>query len=102
MGGMFRGPPGVGEAGADLDGLLSRIFEASAPMRAIMSGARQVFPARAVADFSYRVPRASGNGWLAVGDAGGFIDPLFSTGLQLAVKSAHLAVPADVEAAAAG
>ena len=55
-----------------------------------MSGAKQVFRAEAMADFSYRVPRASGNGWLAVGDAGGVIDPLFSTGFHLAVKGADL------------
>jgi flavin-dependent dehydrogenase len=41
--------------------------------------------ARAAADFSYRVRELVGNGWVAVGDAGGFIDPLFSTGVHLAI-----------------
>jgi flavin-dependent dehydrogenase len=71
-------------------------------MRDIMAGSRQVFPAQAVADFSYRVPQASGNGWLAVGDAGGFIDPLFSTGFHLAVKGAELAARAVGDALSRG
>ena len=43
-----------------------------------------------------------GDGWLAVGDAGGFIDPLFSTGAHLAMHGAlraadaiHAALAAD-------
>ena len=38
-----------------------------------------------MADFSYRVRDLAGPGWIAVGDAGGFIDPLFSTGAHLAM-----------------
>jgi len=47
--------------------------------------ARQLWPARASADFSFKVRERSGDGWLAVGDSGGFIDPLFSTGAHLAM-----------------
>lgn len=98
--GIVLEPQAMGGALGDLDGLLAHLVASSPPLRAITGGARQVFPARAVADFSYRVPRASGNGWLAVGDAGGFIDPLFSTGFHLAVKGAALAARAIVDALA--
>lgn len=47
---------------------------------------------RATADFSYRVRALYGEGWITVGDAGGFIDPLFSTG-------AHLAMTGGIRAA---
>ena len=40
----------------------------------------------------------SGDGWLAIGDAGGFIDPLFSTGAHIAMTGGLLA--ADVIAQA--
>jgi flavin-dependent dehydrogenase len=90
--------PSAVAGGADLDGLLRQLCEASPPMRKVMSGARQVFPARAAADFSYRVHRLCGDGWLAVGDAAGFIDPLFSTGFHLAVKGADLAASAIASA----
>jgi len=43
-----------------------------------------------------------GEGWLAVGDAGGFIDPLFSTGVHLALNGALRAADAIDEALALG
>ncbi len=96
--GIVLEPSAIAGASGDLDRLLAGFFASSPPMRAIMEGSRQVFPARAASDFSYRVPHASGSGWLAVGDAGGFIDPLFSTGFHLAVKGADLAARAILDA----
>ncbi|HZF12134.1 MAG TPA: NAD(P)/FAD-dependent oxidoreductase [Thermoanaerobaculia bacterium] len=43
---------------------------------------------RVVKDYSYRSKRYYGNGWTIVGDSAGFIDPIFSTGLQVAFNSA--------------
>jgi flavin-dependent dehydrogenase len=64
---------------------------------ALLANARCLWPrAEATADFSYRVRSMSGDGWLAVGDAGGFIDPLFSTGAHLAMTGGKLAADAIV------
>lgn len=61
----------------------------------LLEGATRLWPrAEATADFSYRVRATSGAGWLAVGDAGGFIDPLFSTGAHLAITGGKLAADA--------
>jgi flavin-dependent dehydrogenase len=84
----------VVRASAGLDHLLHEVIATYPVMRDIMRGAEQVFPARAAADFSYRVSEASGHGWLSVGDAAGFIDPLFSTGFHLAVRGGSLAAAA--------
>ena len=43
---------------------------------------------RCVKDYSYRSTRFWGKGWALVGDSGGFIDPVFSTGMQIAFNSA--------------
>ena len=40
-------------------------------------------------DYSYRAKRFHGPGWALVGDSGGFIDPIFSTGMQIAMNSAY-------------
>jgi flavin-dependent dehydrogenase len=95
-------PGSIEGATRDLDATLSRLMANCPPMASIMAGASQVFEARAAADFSYRVPSASGHGWIAVGDAGGFIDPLFSTGFHLAVRGADLAAGAILDALAVG
>ena len=49
---------------------------------------------RATGNFSYRSDQAFGPGHIKVGDAYGFIDPVFSTGVHLALSSA--AEAADV------
>ena len=45
-------------------------------------------------EFAYRTRQQAGNGWVLVGDAGGFIDPIYSSGVFLALKSAVLAAEA--------
>ena len=50
-----------------------------------MSRARRVTPAYASADFSYRQSRLTGDRWMLAGDAAGFIDPVFSSGVFLAL-----------------
>ncbi len=100
--GIVLDPQSIEGTSVDLDATLEAFVLSSAPLRAIMAGATSAFPARAAADFSYRVRELSGHGWLALGDAAGFIDPLFSTGFHLAVKGADLAASAILDALAAG
>ncbi len=42
-------------------------------------------------DYTYRYERNAGPRWLLIGDAAGFIDPIFSSGVMLAIKSGYLA-----------
>jgi flavin-dependent dehydrogenase len=51
----------------------------------------------ATKDYSYRANRAAGDGWVLVGDAYGFLDPLYSSGVLLALKSGELAADAILE-----
>lgn len=60
----------------------------------MLAGATRLFPPRATADFSFRVRTMRGPGWLATGDATGFINPLFSTGAHLAMRGGLLAADA--------
>ncbi len=52
---------------------------------------------RTAADYSYRSAARSGSVWLKIGDAGGFLDPVFSSGVHLALSSAQLAAAALVQ-----
>ena len=78
--------------GATTDDLFKAAIAASSVATRFLADATQQFPGRAAADFSFRVMELAGPGWLLVGDSGGFIDPLFSTG-------AHLAMHGGFEAA---
>jgi len=51
----------------------------------------------ATKDYSYRATQVAGDGWVMIGDAWGFLDPLYSSGVLLALKSGELAADAIVE-----
>ena len=59
-----------------------------------MVNAERVTPVRVAADFSYRSTRLVGKQWLLAGDAAGFIDPVFSSGVFLAVLAGEQAADA--------
>ena len=56
----------------------------------------------ATKDYSYRATHCSGDGWVLVGDAHGFLDPLYSSGVLLALKSGQMAADAIGEGIASG
>ena len=63
-----------------------------------MTNAKIVGPVHVLADFSYRATRCAGDGWVLVGDAFGFLDPMYSSGVFLALKSGEMAADAIDEA----
>lgn len=53
----------------------------------LMRGAHRTRPVRTEKDFSYRASAYAGDRWVLVGDAGSFLDPVFSTGVSTAMES---------------
>lgn len=53
----------------------------------LLQQAQRISPARFDADYSYLGTRLAGDRWVAVGDAAAFLDPIFSTGVLLAMQS---------------
>jgi len=51
----------------------------------------------ATKDYSYRSKEVAGDGWVLIGDAFGFLDPLYSSGVLLALKSGEMAADAIAE-----
>jgi hypothetical protein len=62
-----------------------------------IAGATRVTGYFATKDYSYRSTQVAGDGWVLVGDAFGFLDPLYSSGVLLALKSGELAADAIVD-----
>jgi flavin-dependent dehydrogenase len=52
---------------------------------------------RATKDYSYKARKCAGNGWVLVGDAFGFLDPLYSSGVLLALTGGAKAADCVVE-----
>jgi flavin-dependent dehydrogenase len=59
-----------------------------------MKNSERVAPVYSAGDYSYRNTKLCGDRWMLAGDAAGFIDPVFSSGVFLAIMSAEKA--ADV------
>jgi flavin-dependent dehydrogenase len=76
----------VAEHGDEVTALFRLAVAESRSATELLEGSKMLWPrCQSAADFSYRVRELTGEGWLAVGDAGGFIDPLFSTGAHIAM-----------------
>jgi flavin-dependent dehydrogenase len=52
---------------------------------------------RVAKEFSYKTTKHAGQGWVLVGDAWGFIDPIYSSGVYFALKSGEHAADAIVD-----
>jgi flavin-dependent dehydrogenase len=90
---VFRDPPSISETGqARIDALFWNGVQRMPRLQQRLQAARIVQPIRALADYSFVVGQKFGPAWAAVGDAGGFLDPIFSSGVHLALSSAHHAV----------
>ena len=82
----------------DAQAIFDSELEKCRPVLERLSDAGQVYPVSVTKDFTYRSTRLSGEGWVLVGDAYGFLDPVYSTGLFLALKSGEMAADAINEA----
>jgi halogenation protein CepH len=75
-------------------GTIEQLFDAAIAETAFLCdyvkepGFEMLGKLRSVVDYSYRSKSYCGEGWALVGDSAGFIDPVFSTGLQITFNSA--------------
>ena len=56
-------------------------------MAELMRNAQREWPVRVEKDFSYSASTYAGDRWILAGDAGSFLDPVFSTGVSIAMES---------------
>lgn len=82
--------------------LFACVWQSSSEMRERMKDSTLVSPIQATSDFSYRNRRLVGQRLLRVGDAAGFLDPIFSSGVYVAMYSGRLAAKAVLAALASG
>jgi flavin-dependent dehydrogenase len=75
----------------DLDQFLLDTVRAHPRARMRMAGAEAVSAAEATGNYSYACERIAGPGWVMAGDAYAFVDPIFSTGVFLAMHGGERA-----------
>ena len=80
--------------GQDLAKIYNEEIEKCEPCRRRVAGGERVDKIYSILDYSYRSKHNAGNGFILIGDAYGFLDPIYSSGVLLALKMAELATDA--------
>jgi len=78
----------------DPETIFFREAEACAWIKDHLDQASHLGPIRVTGEFSYRATRTAGDGFCLIGDAFSFLDPVFSSGVFLALKSGEMAADA--------
>jgi flavin-dependent dehydrogenase len=88
--------------GGSVEDLYAWMIERCRGVARPLAGAERVTPVHRAANFAYDSTVASGDRFLAVGDAVAFVDPIFSAGVFVAMRSGQLAADAIRAAFGAG
>ncbi|HEU4768732.1 MAG TPA: NAD(P)/FAD-dependent oxidoreductase [Pyrinomonadaceae bacterium] len=80
--------------GQDLAKIYEEEIAKCEPVRKRVAGGERVDKIYSILDYSYRSKKNAGNGFIIIGDAYGFLDPIYSSGVLLALKMAELAADA--------
>jgi flavin-dependent dehydrogenase len=80
--------------GQDLAKIFEEEIEKCGPVAKRVAEGERVDKIYSILDYSYRSKHNAGNGFIIIGDASGFLDPIYSSGVLLALKMAELAADA--------
>src|SRR6476619_5973129 len=80
--------------GQDLAKILQEEIDKCEACRRRVAEGERVDKIYSILDYSYRSKKNAGNGFIIIGDAYGFLDPIYSSGVLLALKMAELAADA--------
>jgi FADH2 O2-dependent halogenase len=75
----------------DPAGYFDTYVESNAALKQALAGATRINEYKTEGDYSYCMDRFVGHGWMLIGDAARFVDPIFSSGVSIALYSAKYA-----------
>jgi geranylgeranyl reductase family protein len=84
----------VKDRGQDLAKIFNEEIEKCESCRRRLANAERTDKIYSIIDYSYRSRNFAGDGFILIGDAYGFLDPIYSSGVLLALKMAELATDA--------
>ncbi|WP_200342048.1 FAD-dependent oxidoreductase [Rhodovibrio sodomensis] len=92
--GAVCGPDHFKRRTGSLEAFYTQTLERSPEVWDMVRNAERVTPVRGAGSYSYRADRMYGDGYLLLGDSYCFVDPVFSSGVHLAMTGAGTAAPA--------
>jgi flavin-dependent dehydrogenase len=89
--GVVASPDYLFDEGEDFEPIFLREVERCRPLGERLRQAERTAPVRGIRRLAHRNRQIAGDGWIMVGDAAAFLDPIYSSGLFLALTCAELA-----------
>jgi FADH2 O2-dependent halogenase len=89
-------------AGTDQEAFFWECVETRPELKDALVSAERVRPFKTEGDYSYGMKEIVGDGWALVGDAARFVDPIFSSGVSIAMNGARLLSADVIKAAESG
>ena len=80
------------------EGLFEEMISRSKHLPRMLAGAERIMPVRTEANFAYENTPVVGDRFVSVGDAITFVDPIFSGGVYIALRTGQLAADAALAA----
>jgi len=79
------------KANKDLEGYFNHYAQSNAALSKALAPSTRINEWKTEGDYSYIMDSFVGNNWLLVGDAARFVDPIFSSGVSIALYSSRFA-----------
>lgn len=92
--GVVCGPDYIKQRGTDVTNFFLGAIARCPALAERLKDAQLTGPPTATGNYSYKADRMAGRSYIILGDAFAFIDPVFSTGVYLAMKSAFIGAEA--------
>jgi len=89
--GIVADPEYVFSQSDDMEAAFTREVALCLPLADRLAAAQRIGPVRGSHHLAYLNRQTCGDGWVMIGDARAFLDPIYSSGLYLALGSAELA-----------
>jgi FADH2 O2-dependent halogenase len=82
----------------DMETYFYKQIQTNENLKEVMQDAVRINEFKSEGDYSYSMDKLVGDGWLLVGDAARFVDPIFSSGVSIAIYSSKFASESIIRA----
>lgn len=83
---------------SDMETYFHKQIQTNENLKEVMKDAVRINDFKSEGDYSYSMEKLVGDGWLLIGDAARFVDPIFSSGVSIAIYSAKFASESIIRA----
>lgn len=87
--GVVVDPAALREFGHDAESQYDGLLASEPHLKQLTDGARRITPVMKYTNYQLATQRGVGPGWALLGDAFGFVDPVFSSGLYVGMEGAY-------------